>query len=126
MLPYAEQFLEKAANNQWFVRFFDQANNLAEQVIKNQQLDWFAQQGLELTEVRTQSFDQPSTNFYHVNFDNGDDPRLVSYIAQFENSEGVSLQPSVYQLYEWSYHAWEQGGALQTWREFATNAQLEI
>lgn len=122
MLPYAEQFLEKVVNNQWFVRFFDEANNLSDQQIKQQQMEWFAQQALVLTEVRTQSFDQAATNFYHVNFDGEHDARLVAYIAQFENSEGVSLHPGVYQLYEWGYQVWEQSGALQEWTNFTKNA----
>lgn len=115
MLPYAETFLEQAATNQWFVRFYADANDLTHVDIKQAQMTWFVSQGLQLTQVRTHEFDVPLTNFYHINFASDSDVRLKAYSDQFENSEGVSLQPDVYQLFEWSYSDWASEGLKQAW-----------
>jgi len=115
MLPYAETFLEQHTTNQWFIRFYADPNNLSHLDVKQAHMNWFVSQGLQLTQVRTQEFDLPLTNFYHVNFAGDSDVRLKAYSEQFENAEGVSLQPDVYQLYEWSYSAWCEHGLRDVW-----------
>lgn len=115
MLPYAETFLEQAAQNQWFVRFYADPNDLTNMSAKQAQMDWFESQGLQLTQVRTQEFDIPFTNFFHVNFASDQDVRLKAYSDLYENTDGVSLQPDVYQLFEWSYPAWCESGLQQNW-----------
>lgn len=115
MMPFAEQFLQNKQDNQWFVRFFAAENDLAGQQVKQNHFTWFANQGLEVTQVRTQEYDLPQTNFYHVNFVSDSDVRLKAYSDLFEDSQGVSLQPAVYQLYEWSYAAWCESGLQAAW-----------
>ncbi len=117
MLPYAETFLSQAAANQWFIRFYVEPNDLTHEHVKQTQMSWFASQGLQLTEVRTQEYDVANTNFYHVNFASDADVRLKAYSDQFENEQGVSLQPELYQLYEWSYAAWCESGLQQAWQQ---------
>lgn len=117
MLPYAETFLSQAAANQWFIRFYVESNDLTHEHVKQTQLSWFVSQGLQLTEVRTQEYDVANTNFYHVNFASDADVRLKAYSDQFENEQGVSLQPELYQLYEWSYPAWCESGLQQAWQQ---------
>jgi hypothetical protein len=121
MLPYAETFLEQSAVNQWFIRFYSDANNLAHEAVKQSHMDWFTTQGVQLTHVRTQEFDIPFTNFYHVNFASASDVRLKAYSDEFENADGVSLQPDVYQLFEWSYPAWCESGLQQNWHTHMQN-----
>lgn len=118
MLPYAETFLEQAGANQWFIRFYAEPNDLAHVDVKQSHMTWFVSQGLQLTQVRTQEYDQPLTNFYHVNFASDSDVRLKAYSDQFENEQGVSLQPEVYQLYEWSHAAWCESGLRDAWLSF--------
>jgi hypothetical protein len=115
MLPYAEQFLTHAQSNQWFLRFFVDANDLTHYPEKQAHMEWFEQQGLQLTQVRTHEFDLNETNFYHVNFASAQDARLTAYSAKFETIEGLSMQPDIYQLYEWSYTDWCDQGLKQTW-----------
>jgi hypothetical protein len=117
MLPYAETFLEQAGANQWFIRFYLNDNPPSHEDAKQTHMTWFASQGLTLTQVRTHEYDVPVTNFYHVNFASESDARLKAYSEQFENSEGVSLQPEVYQLYEWSHAAWCESGLQQAWQQ---------
>jgi hypothetical protein len=121
MLPYAESFLEQAAANQWFIRFYADLNDLTNVEIKQKHMDWFVSQGLQVTQVRTQEFNLPLTNFYHVNFASDQDVRLKAYSDQFENADGVSLQPDVYQLYEWSYTAWCENGLRESWHSHITD-----
>jgi hypothetical protein len=118
MLPYAETFLEQAGRNQWFIRFYAEPNDLTHVDVKQAHMTWFVNQGLQLTQVRTQEFDVPLTNFYHVNFASDADARLKAYSDQFENPEGISLQPDVYQLYEWSHTAWCESGLRDAWLSF--------
>ena len=115
MLPYAEHFLTQTETNQWFLRFFVDANDLANYPEKQRHLIWFEQQGLQLTQVRTYEFDLDETNFYHVNFASAQDVRLTAYTDKFETLEGLSLQPEIYQLYEWSYADWCDQGLKQAW-----------
>lgn len=115
MLPYAEQILNQQQQNQWFIRFMSEANDLAGEQVKQSHLEWFAQQGLLLTEVRTLEYDLPQTNFYHVTFVNAQDPRLKAYSEKWEDAQGVSLSPNQYQMYEWSYEAWCENGLKTAW-----------
>lgn len=117
MLPYAETFLEQAGANQWFIRFYLDPHQLTSVHMKQKHMDWFVSQGLQLTEVRTQEYDVPHTNFYHVNFASGADVRLKAYSEQFENEQGISLHPEAYQLYEWSHAAWCDQGLQQVWQQ---------
>ncbi len=121
MLPYAEQYLERHQHNQWFVRFFCAENDLSGQQVKQQQFAWFKHQGLEVTEVRTLEFDLPHTQFYHVNFASAHDARLKAYSDVWEDSVGASLQPLIYQLYEWSYEAWCDDGLRASYLEHVQN-----
>jgi hypothetical protein len=115
MLPYAEQILDEHKSNQWFIRFYTDSNDLQSESVRQSHMQWFANQGLTLTQVRTLEFDLPTTNFYHVNFASAQDARLTAYSDLFEDFDGVSLQPDVYQLYEWSYSDWVEQGLQLTW-----------
>jgi hypothetical protein len=115
MLPYAEQFLNQAQSNQWFLRFFVDANDLANYPEKQTHMSWFQNQGLQLTQVRTHEFNLNETNFFHVNFAGAQDVRLKAYSDLFETPDGISLQPEIYQLYEWSYSDWVSEGLKHTW-----------
>lgn len=121
MLPYAEEFLLKHQSNQWFIRFFADINDLNGFSDKQAHMEWFINQGLHLTQVRTHEFDLPITNFYHVSFAGDQDVRLKAYSDQFEDDQGVSLKPEIYQLYEWSYQTWVNEGLQQAWE----NAQIK-
>jgi hypothetical protein len=104
-LPYAEQILLTAQRNQWFIQFnpdhaeFDLPSMLS-------QIAWMQNQGLTVTEVQTVHYTDSPTHFYHVNFENSQDSRLLEYCAVYEDSEGQSMSPQEYQMYEWSYAAW--------------------
>lgn len=115
MLPYAESFLDNTQCNQWFVRFFIEPNDLTHMHVKQEHMEWFVMQGLTLTQVRTHEYDAHVTNFYHVNFAGPQDARLHAYSAKFEDEQGVSLQPDLYQLYEWSYDSWCESGLRDQW-----------
>ena len=117
MLPYAETFLAQAGANQWFIRFYAEPNDLSHVDVKQTHMAWFVTQGLQLTEVRTQEYDVPFTNFYHVNFASDSDVRLKAYSDQFEDAQGISLQPEAYQLYEWSHAAWCESGLQHAWQQ---------
>ncbi len=121
MLPYAESFLEQHKQNQWFIRFYIADNDLQSEPMKQEHQEWFKNQGLTLTQVRTLEFDLPVTNFYHVNFASAQDVRLAAYSDKFEDQSGISLQPHMYQLYEWSYTDWVEQGLQLAWR----NSQLQ-
>lgn len=121
MLPYAEHYLEQAGANQWYIRFYAEPNDLSAHDVRQTQMEWFLSQGLQLTQVRTQYFDAPITNFYHVNFAGAQDVRLKAYTLQFEDDQGVSLQPEAYQLFEWSYEAWCESGLRTSYLEHVQN-----
>lgn len=121
MLPYAETFLDQMGTNQWFIRFYVEPNNLVHVHVMQKHMEWFVSQGLQLTQVRTHEFDVPVTNFYHVNFASESDVRLKAYSDQFEDAQGISLQPDVYQLYEWHHAAWCESGLQQAWQQHMEN-----
>lgn len=121
-LPYAEQMLLTAQCNQWFIQFnphhenFDLPSMLA-------QIAWMQHQGLTVTEVQTVHYEDSPTHFYHVNFENSQDARLIEYSSLYEDEHGQSKSPQEYQMYEWSYAAWiaEQGD-----QQFAAYLQAQL
>jgi hypothetical protein len=52
-----------------------------------------------------------------VNFASESDVRLKAYSDQFENDQGISLQPEAYQMYEWHHAAWCESGLQQAWQQ---------
>lgn len=126
-LPYAEQLLMVAQRNQWFIQFnpdyteFDLPSMLA-------QIAWMQTQGLTVTEVQTAHYTNSPTHFYHVNFENAQDSRLIEYCALYEHADGQSKSPQEYQMYEWSYDAWIADQGDQKFAEYlgASLAPSEI
>lgn len=115
-LPYAEQILNDAQKNQWFVQFYIRNDSFdSDHLIK--QMEWFLSRKLIVQEVQTIHFREAHTGFFHVRFDGALDPLLQEYCATFEDATGASLFPDQYQMYEWSHSAWMQEGGRDAYQE---------
>lgn len=77
-------------------------------------MDWFKSNLVTTTMVGGLGDLYPKGNLYHVDFLNDQDPRLAAYMAEWETADGLSKQPSQYQMLEWNYGAWmENDGAAE-------------
>lgn len=122
MTKYAEQILEAEKCNQWFLLLHNQNANWNPSVLESH-IQWLNAHLVEHEMVAGMGETHAQGNLYHVKFDSHSDSRLASYSAQFEDSEGVSLQPDQYQMVEWSYQGWiESGGRTEffAWLEKQT------
>jgi hypothetical protein len=113
MTVYAEQILMNAKCNQWFLLLHKNHEQYTDQ-IEQQHMNWFNSHLLQVQSVAAVGESTPQGNLYHVPFDGAQDPRLASYMTQFENPDGTSLMPHLYQMLEWSYEGWlESDGATE-------------
>jgi hypothetical protein len=113
-LLFAEEILNRKKCNQWFVQFFKDHNGLYDEATKSAHFQWFTSHLVTAVEVTSVGAMDYNTGFFHVNFVDADDVRLQMYQRTFEDSEGTSLSPSYYQMYEWDYNHWvERGGPLE-------------
>ena len=59
---------------------------------------------------------------YAVYFADPGDPRVAEYTARFENPDGLSLEPEVYQMNLLPYQSWlDHGGPDRLAREFTND-----
>jgi hypothetical protein len=120
-VTYAETILMNKKTNQWFIQFFRNSDRAFDQQTIDQHFQWFYANLLSITEVSSIGASLTNTGFYHVNFQGLEDPRLGMYQSLFEDNTGASLNPTVYQMYEWDYNNWvERGGPLE-FDEFMRN-----
>ena len=103
--PIAEQIVKDAGCNQWFVQFYENLSNF-DLKVKIDHMEFFAKHGLIIQQVRSMQDAHPILGFYHVRFQGQDDPVLAQYSQQFEDATGTSLNPNMYQMFEWSYSGW--------------------
>ena len=66
---------------------------------KEDQLAWFADNGLEYQTAAPKGWLEGNPGCYAVFFDGADDLRLHAYSSKFEQQDGGSLQPNMYQMY---------------------------
>lgn len=115
-LPYAEQILSDAQQNQWFIQFYIRNEDFDSDHLMRQ-MEWFLNRQLIVQEVQTIHFREAHTGFFHVRFKGREDPNLAEYSETFEDAQGQSLHPGQYQMYEWSYSAWMQEGGRDAYQE---------
>lgn len=123
-IPYAETILNQKKTNQWFVQFFRDSNGEFDTTQMQAHFNWFTSHLVRYTMVTSIGAPDTDTGFFHVNFVDESDLRLQKYQAEFEDADGVSLQPTSYQMYEWDYNNWvERGGPLE-FADFEKNKSL--
>ena len=104
-LPLAEQIMKDAGCNQWFVQFYDHTPSYNPSCLARH-MEFFTDNRLIYQEVRSIFDTDLVGGLYHVRFANRNDLRLNDYTTKFENAEGASIDPSSYQMFEWSYQGW--------------------
>lgn len=119
-LPLAEQIMKDAGCNQWFVQFYDHTPTY-DAACLHRHMDFFAANQLIYQEVRSIFDTQLIGGLYHVRFAGHSDPRLADYSEQFENQEGISLDATSYQMFEWSYQGWVNQDGLSHLEEHLAN-----
>jgi len=119
-LPLAEQIMKNAGCNQWFVQFYDHTPTYDATWLRRH-MEFFAANRLIYQEVRSIFDTQLVGGLYHVRFSGHSDPRLADYSKQFENQEGISLDTSSYQMFEWSYQGWVNQDGLSHLEEHLAN-----
>lgn len=105
MTIYAEQILEQAGKNQYFILFHIQGPTW-DPATHESHMEWFTNTGVPVTLVAGMGETTPRGNLYHVAFDDDQDTRLHAYMNAFEDNTGTSLRPDMYQMLEWSYEGW--------------------
>ena len=83
----------------------DQDERQASAEARRIQFTWLEARGLtwEMAAPRGWLEGDPGLYAIHCNID---DPRIAAYSAEFEDSKGISLDPSAYQLNILSYESW--------------------
>lgn len=109
LYPLAEQIVNDAGSNQWFVQFYETEETF-DLKVKIDHMEFFARHGLIVQPVRSIQDVNAVQGFYHVRFKGKDDSALKLYSETFEDEQGISLNPLQYQMFEWSYSGWVKDG----------------
>ena len=82
--------------------------------------DWFAAKGLRHAPAAPRGWLEGDPGLYAVHLAGPDDPRVAEYTARFENADGSSLEPEVYQMNLLPYQSWlDHGGPDRLARDLA-------
>jgi hypothetical protein len=71
-------------------------------------IDWFEAEGISYETAAPRGWMSGDSGIYAV-YVGPDDPRVARYSTLFENTEGKSLDPDVYQMVLLPYRAWLEG-----------------
>lgn len=124
MTIYAEQLLQRAEKNQFFLMLHMGLPTWNPSVLA-EHMAWFEENQVATTLVAAMGEHTPRGKLYHVAFEDGSDPKLHDYMKKFEDDLGASLQPNQYQMLEWSYEGWvKQNGPeeFDSWLQSQNNS----
>lgn len=97
--------------------FFDKENQENQQIEK-EQLDWLMEHNVEFKKTVPQCLIMGWNGQYFVDFKGWEDPNLVDYTNQFENSDGSSNYPTKYQMGVICYNEWVSSGELKKYEQY--------
>ena len=123
ILKSIDQIMDEEKRDMYFVDFsrllFSGDRQLMEQH-RQEHFDWFASKELRHAPAAPRGWLEGDPGLYAVYFAGQDDPRVAEYTARFENADGSSLEPEVYQMNLLPYQSWlDHGGPDRLAREFA-------
>jgi hypothetical protein len=109
------QIISERQSDTFFIRFSngitDDLYISEEHPLRQSHLAWFGSHGLQFELAAPDGLLMGDPCCYAVYFDTVDDPRITAYSAEFENSDGGSLNPEVYQMVYITYQSWlDEGG----------------
>lgn len=115
ILKSVDQIMDEEKHDMYFVDFgqflFGDDERIMSQC-RQEHFNWFAAKGLRHAPAAPTGWLEGDPGLYAVYFTGSDDPRVSEYTARFENADGSSLKPDVYQMNLMPYQSWlDHGGS---------------
>ena len=93
-------------------------NNIANQQIEKEQLDWLTAHGISFAKTCSPGVLIGWAGHYFVDFSGWDDPAVAAYSAAFENDNGSSKAPDKFRMVALSYEEWVKNGFLSKHEQY--------
>lgn len=123
ILKSVDQIMDEEKRDMFFIdfgRFLLDHDKQSMSQRRQEHFDWFAAKDLRHASAAPRGWLEGDPGLYAVYFTGPDDPRVAEYTARFENADGSSLEPEVYQMSLLPYQSWlDHGGPDRLAREFA-------
>ena len=128
ILKSVDQIMDEEKRDMFFLDFgqfrFDGDEQLRLKR-REEHFDWFAAKGLRHAPAAPRGWLEGDPGLYAVYFTGPDDPCVAEYTARFENADGSSLEPEVYQVSLLPYQSWlDHGGPDRLARDLADDGDL--
>ena len=101
LIKFIEEIVRERGRDTYWLRFAHSlfANRDVLRRIKEDHLAWIDEQGVKYETAAPKGWMEGDPGCFAVYFDGPEDPRLHAYCSKFEQPDGGSLQPNMYQMY---------------------------
>ncbi len=109
ILKSVDQIMDEEKRDMYFVdfgRFLSDHDKPLMSQRRQEHFEWFGSKGLRRALAAPRGWLEGDPGLYAVYFTGPDDPRVAEYTARFENPNGSSLEPDIYQMSFITYESW--------------------